>query len=207
MGVSAELIDRFSPLSIAGAWVYEPPQHGDDRGMFVENFRGDALAELVGHPIQIQQGNLSTSAPGALRGIHYALLPPGQAKYVSCAAGKIWDVVVDLRVDSPTYGQWEGVELSADNRKSLYIAEGLGHGFLALTPSTVMYGCSTVFTSGNEFAVNPFDDQLAISWPTDEVTGWDGNPILSEKDLNAPSLAQQTQAGRLPNKASFENTL
>ena len=134
---------KIRPLSIAGAWEITPQQHGDPRGVFLEWYRHDRLAEVVGHRLDLAQANLSVSARGVVRGIHYADVPPGQAKYVTCASGAVLDVVVDLRVGSPTFGRWEAVRLDDVDRRAVYLAEGLGHGFCALTEgATVVYLCS-----------------------------------------------------------------
>ena len=100
---------KIRPLAIEGAFEIIPAQHGDSRGLFLEWYRFDRLAEAVGHPLRLAQANLSVSARGVVRGIHFADVPPGQAKYVTCSRGAVLDAVVDLRVGSPTFGQWEGV--------------------------------------------------------------------------------------------------
>lgn len=173
--------------------------------MFAEAFRADALEAVTGRRMDIVQSNISSSSTGVIRGIHYALKPPGQAKYVSCVAGKIWDVVVDIRTDSRTFGYWEAFELSSDNRKSLFISEGLGHGFMAMEDSTVLYGCSSVFNPDNEYAVNPYDTDLGIDWPT--IRGNTGDVIrtLSDKDAEAVSLADAQSRKLLPNGRNYRN--
>ena len=128
---------------IEGVWEFTPVLRPDDRGVFLESFKASAFEDAIGHPLDLQQMNISVSKAGTVRGIHFADVPPGQAKYVQCFAGRILDVVVDIRVGSPTFGQWDAVELTADSRNALYIAEGLGHAFCALTESvTVGYLCS-----------------------------------------------------------------
>ncbi len=147
---------------------------------------------MVGHPLELAQANLSTSALGVVRGIHFADVPPGQAKYVSCVSGAVLDVVVDVRVGSPTYGKWEAVRLDDTERRAVYLSEGLGHSFCSLTDNaTVVYLCSQTYAPQFEHAVNPLDSELAIDWPTDR-------PILSPKDADAPSLAEALAAGTLP---------
>lgn len=183
---------KIVPLSIAGAWEILPAQHGDSRGLFLEWYRNDRLAEAVGHPLRLAQANLSVSAPGVVRGIHFADVPPGQAKFVTCVRGAAFDVVVDLRVGSPTYGQWERVLLDDADRRAVYIAEGLGHGFCALSEdATLTYLCSETYAPGREHGVHPMDADLAIAWPT-------GLPVLSDRDAAAPSLARARADGRLP---------
>ncbi len=186
-------------LSIAGAWEFTPVQFGDGRGVFLESFKADVLAEVIGHPFAVAQTNTSVSAAGVIRGVHFADVPPGQAKYVSCARGAVLDVVVDLRVGSPTFGTYDAVLLDDVDRKAVYLSEGLGHAFCALEDdSTVSYLCSTGYNPGSEHGVNPLDADLAIEWP---AVGRNGRPlefVLSEKDAVAPSLVQAREAGLLP---------
>ena len=122
-------------LSIKGAWEFHPVLRPDERGVFLESFKADIFESAVGRPFDLRQMNISVSRRGTVRGIHYADVPPGQAKYVQCFEGKILDIVVDIRVSSPTFGQWDAAELDAESRTGLFIAEGLGHAFCALTVS------------------------------------------------------------------------
>jgi dTDP-4-dehydrorhamnose 3,5-epimerase len=180
-------------LSIEGAWVFTPRIYPDDRGSFLESFRGDELAADIGYRLDVAQANCSVSRRGVIRGIHFADIPPGQAKYISCLRGAILDVVVDLRVGSPGFGSWEAVRLDDESRRSVFIAEGLGHAFMALTDEcTVLYLCSTPYSPGREHGIHPLDPELGISWPADAV------PILSAKDSSAPPLAEAQRAGQLP---------
>jgi dTDP-4-dehydrorhamnose 3,5-epimerase len=184
-------------LSIDGAWTFTPRQFPDDRGAFLEAFRGEEFAADLGYRLEVAQVNCSVSRRGVIRGIHYADVPPGQAKYVSCARGAILDVIVDLRVGSPSFGAWEAVRLDDAERRAVFIAEGLGHGFMALTDdATVMYLCSTGYAPGREHGLNPLDRGLGIEWPLDSLDGAD--PILSAKDAEAPSLSEAEAAGLLP---------
>jgi dTDP-4-dehydrorhamnose 3,5-epimerase len=181
------------PLTIDGAWMLEPRLFPDDRGSFHEWFRGPDLAAVTGHPFQLAQANCSVSSRGTLRGIHFADVPPGQAKYVKCARGAVLDVVVDIRVGSPTFGQWETVRLDDETHRSLYLAEGLGHGFMALTDdATLVYLCSTGYAPTREHGIHPLDPALGIEWPLDI------EPLLSPKDGAAPSLAEARRQGLLP---------
>ncbi|HEY6495564.1 MAG TPA: dTDP-4-dehydrorhamnose 3,5-epimerase [Trebonia sp.] len=183
------------PLGIEGAWVYEPQVHKDDRGSFAEVFRGAEFAADLGYRLDVAQANCSVSRRGVIRGIHYADVPPGQAKYVTCVAGAILDVVVDLRADSPSFGKWEAVRLDAESRRAVFLAEGLGHAFTALTDgATALYLCSTPYAPGREHGVHPLDPAIGIAWPTDD--GWE--PMLSDKDAAAPTLEQALRAGQLP---------
>ena len=180
-------------LEISGAWEFTPRQHGDSRGLFAEWYKEDVFLEHVGHPLHVAQSNLSVSAKGTLRGIHFAQLAPSQAKYVFCPQGSILDVVVDLRVGSPTYGRHEVIRLDDVDRKALYLAEGLGHGFYAEHDgSTVTYLVTAPYTPSREFEVHPLDPALAIAWPQDI------EPLMSPKDLAAPTLEQAKARGLLP---------
>ncbi|KOU17520.1 dTDP-4-dehydrorhamnose 3,5-epimerase [Streptomyces sp. XY593] len=170
--------------------------HGDPRGLFTEWYRFDRLAEVVGHPLNLAQANLSVSAAGVVRGIHFADVPRGQAKYVTCVRGAVLDVIVDLRVGSPTFGKWEGVRLDDVDRRAVYIPEGLGHGFCALTDdATLSYLCSETYNPTGEHSVHPLDPDLGIEWPADV-------PQLSARDEAAPSLAEAIATGLLPDHAA-----
>lgn len=182
-----------TPLSIEGSYLMSPKRHEDSRGYFLEWFKDDVFAATVGHSLNLAQANCSVSARGSMRGIHFADVPPSQAKYVTCVTGAVLDVAVDIRVGSPTFGQWEAVRLDPDNRCALYLSEGLGHVFLALEDqSTVLYLCSTPYAPGREHGINPLDPEVGIAWPTDV------EPLLSPKDEQAPSLSQAAAAGLLP---------
>ena len=179
-------------MSIEGAFEVTPAQHGDDRGRFLEWYRFDRLAEAVGHPLELAQANLSTSAEGVVRGVHFADVPPGQAKYVTCVSGAVLDVIVDIRVGSPTFGSWEAVRLDDSDRRAVYLAEGLGHAFCSLTGgATVAYLCSATYRPGHEHGIHPLDPDLNIAWPVAE-------PVLSAKDAAAPTLAEAGAKGLLP---------
>jgi dTDP-4-dehydrorhamnose 3,5-epimerase len=181
------------PLSIEGAWACRPTIRSDARGSFLELFRGGEFLAALGYRLEVAQANCSVSRRGVIRGIHFADVPPGQAKYVSCLSGAILDVVVDLRTGSPGYGRWEAVQLDDENRRSLFISEGLGHGFTALSETaTVVYLCSTPYAPGREHGVHPLDPAMGIAWPEG------GEPLLSDKDAAAPSLAEARAAGLLP---------
>jgi dTDP-4-dehydrorhamnose 3,5-epimerase len=187
------------PLSIDGAWEITPKKLGDPRGLFMEAFRGDLLAEVIGHPFDLQQANLSVSATGVLRGVHFADVPPGQAKYVSCPKGAIFDVVVDIRVGSPTFGAWDAAVLDDVDRRALYIGEGLGHAFVALEDNSVVtYLCSAGYNPTGEHGIHPLDPAIGIEFPT---TARDGSALeftLSDKDSAAPTLAEADASGLLP---------
>lgn len=186
-------------LGIAGAVELTPVIHRDERGTFHEWVRVDLFEEAVGQPFRLAQANSSVSAAGAIRGIHFSELPPSQAKYVTCVRGAILDFVVDIRVGSPTFGQWESIELDDVGCKVVYVSEGLGHAFIALEENTVVnYLCSTPYSPGREHGIDPFDQALGLTWPT---TGRDGRPLehrLSEKDAKAPTLEEVSRSGVLP---------
>lgn len=187
---------KILPLAIEGAWQIVPAQHGDPRGLFLEWYRFDRLAEAVGHPLRLAQANMSVSARGVVRGIHFADVPPGQAKYVTCVRGAVLDVVADLRVGSPTFGQWQGVRLDDADRHAVYIAEGIGHGFCTLSDeATLAYLCSETYAPEREHSVHPLDADLGIVWPAD-------SPIVSDRDGAAGSLAEAVASDLLPDYAA-----
>ncbi|WP_236789193.1 dTDP-4-dehydrorhamnose 3,5-epimerase family protein [Amycolatopsis sp. GM8] len=180
-------------LAISDAYEFTPRQFPDHRGLFVAPFQESTLVEAVGHPMRLAQTNHSVSKRGTIRGVHFADTPPGQAKYVYCPSGALLDVIVDLRVGSPTFGRWEAVRLDSVEFRAVYLAEGLGHAFVALADDTAMsYLCSTGYNPAGEHGITPLDPELGLPWPTDI------EPILSEKDTQAPTLAEARAAGLLP---------
>lgn len=187
------------PLAIDGAFELTPVQHADERGVFLEWFKAPLFQDVVGHGLELAQANCSVSAAGVLRGIHYSDVPPGQAKYVTCVRGAAFDVAVDIRVGSPTFGRWDAVLLDDVDRRQIYLAEGLGHAFMALEDdTTVVYLCSTGYAPGREHGIDPLDPEIGIVWPS---TGRDGaplTPVLSAKDREAPRLCDAASAGLLP---------
>jgi dTDP-4-dehydrorhamnose 3,5-epimerase len=186
-------------LDIEGAWVFTPRIHRDGRGHFLEWFSDAGFRADLGHGLDLAQANYSVSRRGVIRGIHFSDVPPGQAKYVTCASGAIIDVVVDIRAGSPGFGRWAAVRLDDQNHRALYIGEGLGHGFAAVSDqATVLYLCSTPYAAGREHGVNPLDPAIGIDWPRDV------EPVLSDKDGAAPSLAQAQAAGLLPDYAECQ---
>jgi dTDP-4-dehydrorhamnose 3,5-epimerase len=186
-------------ISIAGAWAFTPAVHRDDRGVFLEWFRAGELSGSLGYWPQTAQANLSVSRRGVVRGVHFASVPPGQAKYVTCVNGAVLDVIVDIRVGSPSYGGWEAVRLDDTGRRAVFVSAGLGHAFMALSDeATVIYLCSTPYTPGREHGVHPLDPDIGIEWPADT------EPVLSGKDAEAPTLEQARRAGLLPAYADCE---
>lgn len=185
---------RISEMAIPGAWVFTPKIHGDERGSFAETFRAAEFEKATGRPFDLLQANTSVSAAGVLRGIHYTDNPPGQAKYVTCVRGAFLDVVVDLRPASPTFGRWDSVLLDEQDRRSVFLSEGLGHAVLSLADeSTLTYLCSLEYSPEFDHDLDAFDPDLAIAWP--EV-GRDGQPLTylrSAKDAAAPGLRDVTR--------------
>lgn len=181
-------------LSIPDSYEITPKQHGDDRGVFLEWYRFDKLEETIGHSMNLRQANTSVSKRGVVRGIHFADIPVGQAKYVTATHGAVLDYVIDIRVGSPTFGQWDTVLLDDTDRRAIYIAEGLGHCFVALTENaTVSYLVTDVFNASREHGINPLDPDVALVFPPEA-----GVPLLSPKDTSAPSLAEAAASGLLP---------
>ncbi|GAA3511976.1 dTDP-4-dehydrorhamnose 3,5-epimerase family protein [Georgenia daeguensis] len=190
---------EFRELKVPGAWEITPKQFGDSRGVFLEAFKEGPFVEAVGHPLDLRQANSSVSAAGVVRGIHFADVPPSQAKYVMCPRGAVLDVVVDIRVGSPTFGQWDTVLLDDTDRRAIYISEGLGHAFCALEDdSTVVYLCSAPYAPGREHGVNPLDEAVGITWPSEDRAGRPLELLLSDKDTAAPGLREAEEQGLLP---------
>jgi dTDP-4-dehydrorhamnose 3,5-epimerase len=191
---------EFRELSIEGAYEITPRQFPDDRGVFLESFRGDKLAELVGHQPRIVQTNVSVSSRGTVRGIHFADVPPSQAKYITALSGSLVDYVVDLRVGSPTFGQWDSVLLDTRDRRAVYLPEGFGHAFAALEDdTTAMYLVTAPYNPGREHGIHPLDPEVGLTLPD----GFEA-PVLSPKDASAPSLAEAREQGLLPSYAACQ---
>ncbi len=192
-------------LSIAGAWEITPQQFPDDRGIFLETFKASIFEQAVGHTLNLLQANTSISRAGAVRGIHFADIPPSQAKYVMCQRGAVLDFAIDIRLGSPTFGQWDSVLLDDVDRRAIYVSEGLGHCFVALEDnSTVTYLCSAPYAPDREHGINPLDPHIGLALPTH---GRDGKPLqllLSPKDTAAPSLTEAAEHGLLPTLEAVE---
>jgi dTDP-4-dehydrorhamnose 3,5-epimerase len=181
-------------LSIPDAYEITPKQFGDDRGVFLEWYRFDKLEEATGRSIDLRQANTSVSKKGVVRGIHFADIPRGQAKYVTVTHGAVLDFVVDIRVGSPTFGQWDSVLLDTTDRRAIFLSEGLGHAFVALTDdATVSYLVTDVFNAPREHGINPIDPRIALVFPEEA-----GEALLSPKDIDAPGLDDAAAAGLLP---------
>jgi dTDP-4-dehydrorhamnose 3,5-epimerase len=170
------------PTRLDGLVLLEPKVHGDTRGFFAETFRADVAREH-GIPTDFVQDNHSRSRQGTLRGIHFQT-HPGQAKLVRVARGRVFDVAVDLRRGSPTFGQWEGVELDDENGRTLFIPVGFGHGFLVLSDvADFVYKCTNYYDPATEAGIRFDDADVGVAWPTDVEL------LYSERDATAPTLA------------------
>jgi len=165
-------------LTLADVLLIEPKVFGDSRGFFYESFNQQAFAQATGSNVTFVQDNHSRSSKGVLRGLHYQIAPKAQGKLVRVVRGAVWDVVVDIRPSSPTFGQWEGMELSEDNQRQLWIPPGLAHGFVVLTDSAdFLYKTTDYYSPEHERCIRWDDAQLGILWP--DV----GVPLqLSDKD-------------------------
>jgi dTDP-4-dehydrorhamnose 3,5-epimerase len=180
-------------LAVPDTYVLDLVPHADSRGRFVEWFRADLLSEAIGYTFPLAQANHSVSARGALRGVHFAQVPPGQAKYVYCPAGAVLDVVVDIRVGSPTFGMHDTVLLDSERPLAVYLSEGVGHAFVSLAPaSSVAYLVSSPYAPDREVGIHPMDPDLALPWPADLEFE------LSANDQAAPSLAEAKERNLLP---------
>ena len=183
---------KATPLSIDGSWKIEFQKFNDNRGFFYESFKEEDFKNLIGRNLNIKQTNTSSSSKGSVRGIHYALVPPSQAKLVQCQRGSIKDYVIDIRVGSPTFGQFEIIELSENSASAVFIEEGLAHAFVSLENQTVVtYFVTEKYNPEREKGINPFDKTLNVKWPDIEL-------ILSEKDKQAISLEEAKNQGLLP---------
>ena len=166
--------------------IYEPVVHQDDRGSFYESYNQDAFDAWVGREVRFVQDNHSVSAGGVLRGLHYQLPPLPQAKLVRVTRGAVFDIAVDIRRSSPTFGQWRGYELSAENHRQLWIPEGFAHGFLALGDGAeVQYKTTAPYSPDLDRAIRWDDPEIGIEWPLGGE-----ERLVSEKDASAPSLGR-----------------
>ncbi|WP_309615655.1 dTDP-4-dehydrorhamnose 3,5-epimerase [Salinibacterium sp.] len=180
-------------LIVPDSYEVTPRQLRDDRGVFLEWYRFDALEEQVGHAITLRQANTSVSRKNVVRGIHFADFPLGQAKYVTAMSGAVLDFVIDIRVGSPTFGQWDSVLLDSEDRRAIYIGEGLGHAFVALTDEAIVsYLVSDVYNPTAEHGITPLDPEIGLEFPKGI------EPLLSPKDVEAPTLAEARETGLLP---------
>ena len=180
------------PLSISGSWKMEFQKFGDNRGFFYESFKEEDFKNQIGRNLNIKQTNTSSSSKGSVRGIHYALVPPSQAKLVQCQRGSIKDYVIDIRVGSPSFGKFEEIEINENSATAIFIEEGLAHAFVALENQTVVtYFVTEKYNPVREKGINPFDKTLNVKWPEIDL-------VLSEKDKQAISLEEAKSQGLLP---------
>lgn len=180
-------------MKVPGCFEFTPRQHQDLRGVFLEWFTAESFERATGHRLDLVQANHSISRRGTVRGVHYALVPPGQAKYVYCTRGAALDVIVDIRIGSPTFGVHDAVRLDDVDRRAVYLPEGLGHAFLALADDTTLtYLCSAGYNPEREKGVHPLDPALELPWPGDVEL------VLSPRDEAAPTLAEAQDQGVLP---------
>ena len=183
---------KATPLSINGSWKIDFQRFDDNRGYFYESFKDEDFKSQIGRNFVIKQTNTSSSSKGSVRGIHYALVPPSQAKLVQCQRGSIKDYVIDIRVGSPTFGKFEEIELNENSASAVFIEEGLAHAFVALENQTVVtYYVTEKYNPEREKGINPFDKTLNVKWPEIEL-------VLSEKDKQAITLEEAKNQGLLP---------
>ena len=185
-------------FAVQGPLLLTPRLCGDARGFFFESWNArqwnQLLADHGQEPVGLVQDNHSRSSRGVLRGLHYQLPPSPQGKLVRCVLGEIFDVAVDLRRSSATYGQWVGVRLSAENHQQLWVPVGFAHGFLTLSEhAEVLYKTTDFWSQPCERAIRWDDPDLAIAWPQEGLP--EGQPLLADKDAKAPSLAEALAAG------------
>ncbi len=175
---------KITRTAIADVLILEPKVFGDERGFFMESFNQKAFDEAVGRQVEFVQDNHSRSAKGVLRGLHYQLPPHAQGKLVRVTQGSVFDVAVDIRQRSPTFGQWVGVELSGSNHRQLWLPEGMAHGFLVLSESAdFLYKTTNYYAPRSEGAIRWDDADIGITWPD-----FGGSPALSSKDAAAEAL-------------------
>jgi dTDP-4-dehydrorhamnose 3,5-epimerase len=190
--IEGACVVKLHELSIPDLYVLESPVWGDERGFFREWFTAHD-AEAAGAPFLTKQANLSVSARNVVRGLHYSLAPQGQAKVVTCVFGEIDDVIVDVRVGSPTFGGVEVVHLRAEDGKSVFLPVGVAHGFCVTSDHAALaYLLSSPFNAALELEIHPFDPEVKVPWSVD------AEPTLSAKDAAAPSLSERRVANQLP---------
>jgi dTDP-4-dehydrorhamnose 3,5-epimerase len=194
--MQVEQLSTASGHPMQGPLLITPQLFGDNRGFFFESWNQRRFDEAVGEPITFSQDNHSRSSRGVLRGLHYQLQPEPQGKLVRCPLGRILDVAVDLRRSSPTFGQWVGAELSADNHCQLWVPVGFAHGFLTLSEAAeVLYKASGYWSKACERSLRWNDPHLAIAWPLEQLAGLE--PLLAAKDAAAPTLAEALAAAEV----------
>ena len=192
--MKVERLQSAQAITIDGPLLITPRAFGDDRGWFFESWNQNNFNEAVGETVLFSQDNHSRSVRGVLRGLHYQLAPEPQAKLVRASLGAIFDVIVDIRRSSPTFGQWVGAILSAENKQQLWVPEGFAHGFLTLSNVVeVQYKARGFWNKGCERAIRWDDPELAIQWPLNQLE--EVAVSLSKKDASAPSFKAAVSAG------------
>jgi dTDP-4-dehydrorhamnose 3,5-epimerase len=177
---------RVIATALPGVLILEPRVFGDERGFFLESFNQKVFDEVVGRHVEFVQDNHSRSSRGVLRGLHYQVPPHAQGKLVRVVAGRVFDVVVDVRRSSPAYGRWTGVELNAETHRQLWIPPGMAHGFLVTSESAdFIYKTTAYYEPASERSIRWDDPAIGIEWP---LCG-DSTPSLSAKDMAAPGIA------------------
>ncbi|KQT15061.1 dTDP-4-dehydrorhamnose 3,5-epimerase [Chryseobacterium sp. Leaf404] len=178
---------KIKETPLKDCYIIEPTVFEDDRGYFFEKYNETKFEELTGMNGHFVQDNISKSCYGVLRGLHLQKGEYAQAKLVSCLEGKVWDVAVDLREDSPTFGKWFGIELTAENKLQLYVPRGFGHGFSVLSETAVFsYKCDNFYNKESEGAVKFDDPELNIDWKISPAEA-----VLSDKDKTAPLFGEK----------------
>ena len=190
---------RISEMTVPGAYRVEPEPLSDSRGLFFESVRRSDLLAGTDWELTIRQVNFSVSRRNTLRGIHGTTVPPGQAKFITCVRGRVLDIAIDIRVGSPTFGQYDVTYQSPETGTAVYLPDGIGHAFLALTDDTSMcYLCSAEYEPGSMIDIDALDPALGLPWNLTEP------PIRSAKDAAAPTLAEAAAAGILPTYAECQ---
>lgn len=190
---------KFSELNISGSWLIEFNKFEDNRGFFYESFRSDFIFDKLKRKFEIKQTNTSYSSKGSLRGLHYALIPPSQAKYIQCQKGSILDFIIDIRIGSPTFGKFQMIELNEKSAKAIFIEEGLAHAFVAMQDETIVtYYVNQTYNPDKEKGINPFDKELNITWPNLDLK-------LSAKDEKEISLNEAKNLNLLPIYSEAKN--
>lgn len=184
---------QIEEMAVRDAHRIHPRIHTDERGAFFESFRDGEFTKATGHVFRPVQTNFSVNHRNVLRGMHGVSLPPGQAKYVTCVRGAVQDFVLDVRIGSPTFGEFDTTLLEPGTGKAVFIPDGMAHGFVSLADdSCVSYVFDVPYIPGTPFEIHPFDPELKLPWNTD------GEPVMVAKDLEAPTLARAAELGILP---------
>jgi len=182
----------FEEFAFDKSWIVQSEVHEDSRGNFRESFRRDKFRDISGLDFEIQQSNCSVSSANVLRGIHFSNSKLGQAKWISCIKGEIVDYVIDLRMESQTFGKWKSVVLSAENAKSIIIGSGMGHAFVVVSQEAIVsYSLTSCYDPSTEMTITPFDKDLGIKWPVE-------TPILSDRDVKGSTLSELIASEKLP---------